>query len=139
MILGLLTWGAIHERAVEHAKDTHTATVEVAKVKKEDAVIVATSTGEIQHDIVIFKQAVSIPAVPDIGVVCHVAGSVPVPAPASGNSISPAAPGQPIPGDVFDPSGDLLTISRSSQARIRELLAENQALRTQMLAANKAH
>jgi hypothetical protein len=138
ILLAFLTWGALHERSVEHAKDVAVATKAVAKVEKKDAVIEATATTEIKHEILVYKQAVSLPPVGDIGVVCHAAGGDAVPASASSDG-SGHDQGGPRAGDVFDPSGDLLTKSRSYGAIIRALQAENAALRAEMDAAARAH
>lgn len=131
-------WYTYHERAVEHAKDVAVATHEVAKVDQQDKTIAATATTEIQHDQVILKQIVSLPPVGDLGELCEPAGSRAVPGAASGDGSRHAA-AVSVPADVFDPSGDLLTLARSEDALVRDLQAENAALRAEMIAAQKAH
>jgi hypothetical protein len=137
-ILSFLTWGALHERAVEHTKDVAVATKAVAKVEKQDGGIVATATSEIQHEQVIYKQAVSVPPVGDIGVVCESSGGNAVPGPASGNTSGhPGADGGA--GNLYDPSGGLLTVGHKYDAWIRELQAENATLRQELASAQKVH
>lgn len=138
LILGLLTWGAIHERSVQHVKDVAVSTKAVATVEKKDAAIAATATTEIQHETLIYKQAIGLPPVDDLGIVCHDTGGDAVPAGSGGDGSGHSA-GGPGAGDVFDPSGDLLTKSRSYGAIIRALQAENATLRAEMDAAAKAH
>lgn len=135
-MLSLLLWGALHERAVEHAKDTAAAKQEVVKITKDNVAITADSTVEVHNDVLIFKQAVSLPPVGDIGVVCHAASRNPMPSATGNHGISTRpGDGQSVPDDVFDPSGDLLTKSRSGEARIRELRAEILSLRSAMVKA----
>jgi hypothetical protein len=138
--VGLFGWYTLHERDIEHAKDVAVAAKAVAKVTKKDKTTEVEANAEVQNDIVIFKQAVAAPPPGDIGLVCESSGSHPVPITPLPDGIGPPPPsGQPIPANVFDPSGDLLAVARSSQARIRELLAENASLRAEMTAAAKAH
>jgi hypothetical protein len=132
-------WYTYHERHVEHVKDVAAETKVVNAVKSQDVVIAAEAVKDTSSAIQIFKAVVQLPAVPDIGLVCRSASSHPVPAPAKSNGVGAGPSGQPVPGDVFDPSSDLLAIARSSEARIRELLAENTALRAEMTRAAGVH
>jgi hypothetical protein len=137
-LAGGFLWYTIHERNIEHAKDVAVAAKVVAKVTKKDKATEDAANTEIQHDVVIFKQAISVPAVGDIGVVCEPARNNPVPGAAAGNGAGqPAANGGA--GNLYDPSGGLLTIGRRYDAWIRELQAENAALRKELVDANKTH
>lgn len=129
---------AAHERSVEHAKDVAVATQAVARVEKQDAKIESTANARIQHDQLIYKQIISMPPVGDLGIVCSSPGGDTVSG-AAGRDGSGQGPGGPREGYVFDPSGDLLTKSRSYGAIIRALQSENATLRAEMLAANKVH
>ena len=132
-------WYTYHERHIEHAKDVAAETKAVNAVKSQDVVIAAEAVKDTSSAIQIYKAVVQLPAVPDVGLVCQHPRGDAVPAPAKPNGISAGPGGQAIPGDVFDPSGDLLAIARSSEARIRELLAENTALRAEMTRAAGVH
>lgn len=137
LLSGFIYW-SVHERSVEHKKDVAAATQAVARVEKSDAVIETKASTEVQNETLIYKQAVSLPAVGDIGVVCHDTGGDAVP-----GSVPPAAGGDRTSGhlqaDVFDPSGELLTLARSKDAVIRDLQAEVATMRAEMAAAAKAH
>jgi hypothetical protein len=129
---------SLHERSVEHQKDVAVAVKEVAKVEQADTVIAGTATTEIQHDVVVYKQAVSVPAVGDIGVMCGAPGGNALPGAAPGNGTGHPATDSG-KGDLYDPSGDLLTIGVKYDAWIRELQSENAALRQELADAHKGH
>lgn len=137
-VIGCVIWFAGHERTVEHTKDVAVAVKHVDTVKAEDVKIVATATTEIQNEHTLYEAVNSAPAVPDIGIVCQSPVRAPVPAPASGAAGEPAA-SDVVPARVFDPSGDLLTLLRSDEARIRDLQSEVATLRQAMQEANQAH
>lgn len=139
LVVGCVVAFAVHERGIQHTKDTHAVTVQIAKVEKKDQVISATATQEIQHENLIYKQVVSLPAVGDIGVVCRnnaVRPAVPSATSADGTGYPASDSGA---GDLYDPSGDLLTIGRSKDALVRDLQAEVASLRKAMTAAHEAH
>lgn len=138
LLLSSFGWYTYHERSVEHAKDVAVAKQAVAVVEKKDAVIENTAETAVNSASQIYEKVVAIPSVGDIGVVCSAPRRDPVPGPAAGNSGGQADAGR-LPEVVFDPSGDLLTLARSSDALVRDLQAENAALRAEMAAAAKAH
>jgi hypothetical protein len=138
LLLSGFGWYTYHERAVEHAKDVAVATKAVAKVEKQDVAIAATATTEIQHDTIIYKQAVSVPAVGDIGVVCSAPRGDAVPGAAVGGPVPDAAAVGGV-GPTFDPSGQILTIGRDADAKIVALQNIIRELQAEMAAAAKAH
>jgi hypothetical protein len=137
-ILSFLTWGALHERAVEHKKDVAVAVKEVAKVEKQDVAITAAANTEIQHDTLIYKQIVSAPVVGDIGLVCESPGGHAVPGSPGGDSSGHPATDSGA-GNLYDPSGGLLTVGRKYDAWVRDLQAEIATLRKELADAQKAH
>ncbi len=132
--LGLYT---LHERNIQHAKDISAA----AKVVTKDNKIVAAGTATAQvtetQNALIFKQAVAIPPVGDLGIVCQrPARSVPLPT--TGALPTPGAGERPVDGGegpAFDPSGALLTRAREADAEIAYLQGRVHELEAQMAAA----
>jgi hypothetical protein len=133
-MLALFGWYTVHERSVEHAKDIAAAVKIVAK----DNAIVAADDSHAQttetSSAIIYKQAVAVPAVADLGIVCErPARSVSLPAADAiaatsvGNdpAISPT-------GRSFDPSGDLLTRAAQADAEISYLQRRVAELEKQM-------
>jgi hypothetical protein len=138
IILALLAaFGAytLHERRLGEQKiETADAKVAAAAEKQTQTAQTAAQTTETQSAQV-YKQAVAIPALGDIGVVCRKTGSGQVPPPDSvattGSREQPAVGGD---GPAFDPSGPLLTRAREADAqidylqrRVHELEAEMEA------------
>jgi cell division protein FtsB len=111
------------------AEVTHTAQVAQAK----DAALEAQAQSTETQSAIIFKQAVSIPAVADIGLVCKRTGGSPLPA---ANAQPGAGPGnQPADstiGPQFDPSGAALARAKAADAQIAYLQRRVKELETQM-------
>lgn len=131
---GAFGWYTVHERHIEHVKDIAAAT---AVVNKDNAIVAAddasAKTSEAQN-VLIYKQAVSIPAVADIGIVCQRApGSIPLPA---ADSVTSAAAGNATAdggkGPSFDPTGAALTRARNADAQIVYLQRRVAELEKQM-------
>lgn len=133
-----LAWFAMHERNVEHKKDVAVATAAVARVTKADAVIETKTNTEIQHDQVIYKQIVALPPVGDLGIVCSAPGGNTVPSAPGGDGGGQREAGG-LHGELFDPSRDILTRSRDSDALVADLQAEVATLRAEMQAAHEVH
>lgn len=137
-LLSWLGWFALHERGVQHAKDVAVATKAVARVTKVDAVIEAKANTEIQHDQIIYKQIVALPPIGDLGVVCSAPSSDTVSGSASSDG-SGQREATGLQGELFDPSRDILTRSRDSDALVANLQAEIATLRAEMAAAHESH
>ncbi len=136
-LIGLISWYTVHERNVEHAKDISAAAKVVAKDNKIVAAGTATAQATETQNALIFKQAVAIPPVGDLGIVCQrparsVSLSPPSPRPAPGAGEHPADGGE---GPAFDPSGALLTRAREADAEIAYLQGRVHELEAQMAAA----
>lgn len=131
-------WFDLHVRSEQKNADIAHAEAQVTRVIQKDAVISEKAQTEVSSAVQIYKQVVQLPAVPDIGVVCQRPGNPAVPAPAAGDSAGHAGAEQRAP-DLRDPSGDLLTVGRSSDALVRYLQVENAALRAEMTAVSKVH
>jgi len=135
LVLALAFGGyTIHERSVQHAKDVAAA----AKVVAKDNAAVAADDAHAQTTeaqiALIYKQAVSIPSVGDIGLVCQrPARSVPLPAAGTVAAIS-TGNGQADSGSghAFDPSGPILTRAAAADAQIRYLQGRIAELEKQM-------
>lgn len=129
--LGLYT---LHERNVEHAKDISAAAKVVAKDNKIVAAGTATAQATETQNALIFKQAVAIPPVGDLGIVCKRAPRG-VPLPPAGAVPAPRAGEHPVDGGegpAFDPSGALLTRAREADAEIAYLQGRIHELEKQM-------
>ena len=100
------------QKAVDVAKVAAASAKQVVKVDQAEA-----KTTETQSAI-IFKQAVSIPPVGDLGIVCQRPSGSPVPA-ANPGTAAPAGerPSDSPVGPAFDPSGALLTRAREATPR----------------------
>lgn len=131
-------WYTIHERSVEHTKDIAAELTEIKVVAKKDILIEQTADAVVAKAEVTHEKLTSAPPVSDIGLVCHDTGGGADSQSAAGNQVG-AVQGQPVPGDVFDPSGDLLTNARLYAATIGELQVTVQALRDELAAAAKDH
>lgn len=140
LVLALVGVGrfAAHERSVEHAKDVAVATKAVAKVEKQDAIITSDASTRVQHDQLIYKQVVSMPAVGDLGVVCRASGGDTMPG-AAGSADGGDRSNTRSVGSAFDPTGEALTVGRDADAKIMALQHIIADLRTEMEAARKAH
>ena len=129
--LGLYT---LHERNIQHAKDVAAA----AKIVAKDNSIVVADTAAAQatetQNALIFKQAVAIPPVGDLGIVCKRAPRS-VPLPPAGAVPAPRAGEHPLDsgeGPAFDPSGGVLTRAALADAEIAYLQARVHELEKQM-------
>jgi hypothetical protein len=131
-------WYTLHERGVQHDKDVAAQLQEIQVVVKHDVEIEQTADAVVAKAETTHEELTSAPPVANLGLVCRDANPDPVPAAAAGNA-SGAVQGEPVPGDVFDPSGDLLTQSRLYEATIGELQVTIAALRAEMLAASASH
>lgn len=136
LVLSLLLGGyTLHERHVQHAKDVAAA----AKIVKKDNAIVAADNSRAQitetQNVLIYKQAVSIPAVADIGVVCQrtAARSVPLSAtdPIATAPVRDDAANRGS-GPTYDPTGAALTRGSSADAQIAYLQRRIAELEKQM-------
>ena len=127
-----------HERVVGEDKiiAAYQRTVLVAQAK-DRAIEVAASAAS-QKETLVYEKVVSLPPVGDLGLVCKSPRPYAVPSPATGNAGRDGGAGQ-LQADVFDPSRDLLTLSRSSDALARDLQAQINVMRAEMEAATKAH
>ncbi len=128
----LLAFG-IHYRNLEHEvkQAKVVAAAATANVKKVDAVAQTTET----QSVLIYKQAVQIPAVGDIGVECvrkqPSGGALPAP------DTKPGTPTGEQPSDggaglSYDPSGAALTRGAQANAQIAYLQRRIKELETQM-------
>ena len=131
----LLAFG-IHYRNIEHEvkQAKVAAAAATADVKKVDAAAQTTET----QSVLIYKQAVQIPAVGDIGVECvrkqPSSGALP---PTNAQSGTPV--GEQPPDDrgtiKYDPSGAALTVARNADAQIKYLQSRVKELEAQMKGA----
>ena len=136
LTVGLLLGGVTLCHHVENVGVKKEATkVEKVGVAAEVkvAVVDATAQSTETQSAIIYKQAVLIPDVGDIGLVCKHTGSSPLPAAVS----VPGAPvREPVPdssvGPTFDPSGPLLTRAAQADAQIAYLQRRVKELETQM-------
>jgi hypothetical protein len=136
--IGAFTYWSLHERHVEHVKDVAVATKEVQKVNKADVVIEGNADKAVAAEETKHAQDATAPPVSDIGLVCHDAGPNSVPGvPASNGTGNHAADSGE--GTVFDPSGPVLTVGRKYDQWVRELQADNAALRKELDEAHKVH
>jgi hypothetical protein len=122
---GLFCLHIYHDgEAKVEAADKRTAMVAQAK----DKAIEATAQAASNQIGVVYEKAVAIPAVADLGVVCHAPRSSPVPQ-VAGGAVGPvsAAPVVGV-GPSYDPTGPALTIGRDDDALIDALQQEVIAL-----------
>ena len=128
----LLAFG-IHYRNLEH--EVQQARVVATQANKEVKAVDATAQQTETQSAIIYKQAVVIPAVGDIGVECvrKQPSSSALPAPdtkpgaVAGNSAANSGAGPP-----YDPSGAALTRAAKANAQIAYLQRRDHELETQM-------
>lgn len=141
-IIALILAGFIgytyHERHVQHEKDVAAALTEIKVVAKKDILIEHTADATVAKAEIKYVQVTSAPPVADLGLVCRDAGGGSIPDSAADHK-SGAVQGQPVPADVYDPSGQLLTDARSYEATIGELQETTAALRKLIADADAAH
>ena len=128
-ILGGLGW--VYHRGEQHveAQDAKLAALDQHKIATAEA---AANTTESQNAL-IWKQAVSVPAVSDLGIVCKSASSSVVPQANKGTGAT-AGDAANISGEgpTFDPSGALLTRAAQADAQITYLQNRVRELETLM-------
>lgn len=138
LLILLFVWWTVHERnqatAAVRAADQRVVLVAQAK----DVAIAAAAQASITAGTQIYEKVVALPPVGDLGVVCQSPRTHAVPGPAKPDLAGHNGP-DGVQGDVFDPSGDLLTHARSEAALVRGLQAEIAALHTEMAAAHESH
>lgn len=126
--LGVFLW---HYHSLQNQVDT--AKVVAASAKQVVQVDQSAAKTSETQSAIIFKQAVSIPAVADLGVVCRRAGGSQVPAAdpvaAAPARVQPADSGV---GPAYDPSGALLSRAHAADAQIAYLQRRVLELETQM-------
>jgi hypothetical protein len=126
--LGIFLW---HYHSLQN--EVNTAKVVAASAKQVVQVDQSAAKTSETQNVLIYKQAVAIPAVADLGLVCQRA---------SGSQVSPANPVAAAPagerpadgpvGPPYDPSGPLLTRGALADAQIIYLQARIHTLETQM-------
>ena len=128
----LLAFG-IHYRNLEHEvkQAKVVAAAATADVKKVDAAAQTTET----QSVLIYKQAVQIPAVGDIGVECvrkqPSSGALPAANAQSGTPVGEPTTNSGV-GPEYDPSGAALTRAAKANAQIAYLQRRVKELETQM-------
>lgn len=129
--LGAFLW---HYHSLQNQVDR--AKVVAAAAQKVVQVDQATAKTTETQSAIIYKQAVSIPPIGDLGVVCRRAsgGQVPPAGPvaAAPTGVGPADSGA---GPTFDPTGALLTRAAEADAQIAYLQRRVKELETQMSSA----
>jgi hypothetical protein len=125
----------LHERSVQHEKDVNAQLQEIQVVAKKNILIEQTADAVVAKAEATHEELTSAPPVPNLGLVCRDAGS-PAVADTTADHASRAVQGEPVSGDVFDPSGDLLTNARLYEATIGELQTTIAALRAEIAAAS---
>jgi hypothetical protein len=128
----------IHERDVQKAKDFAAAARAVAAANKKVGADNAQAQTTETSNALIYKQAVAIPPVGDLGIMCqHTGSSVSlskadgVAATAAGNQSADSGSGPA----SFDPSGAILTRARDADAQIAYLQSRVKELEQQMNSA----
>jgi hypothetical protein len=130
IVAGLLGFAYHYKHLETEVHQTKAVAVAAqADVKKVDAVAQTTET----QSAIIYKQAVLIPAVGDIGLVCkHTGGSaLPAPVAVAGTPAGNATPDSTV-GPGFDPTGAALTRAKAADAQIAYLQRRVHELETQM-------
>jgi hypothetical protein len=137
-LLGAFGWYTIHERDIQKAKDMAAAARAVAAANKKIQAVDATAQQTESSNAVTYKQAVAIPPIGDIGLVCErTARNIPLPktngvtAAAAGNQSADSGSGPA----SFDPSGAILTRARDADAQIAYLQSRVKELEQQMNSA----
>jgi hypothetical protein len=138
VLLSAFGWYTYHERHVEHVKDVAAATKEVAKVTKADVVIKGTADTTVAAQETKHEKDATAPSEPNLGIVCHDSSPNPVPGTAASNGPGNHAADSGA-SDLFDPSGSLLAVGRNYDAWVRELQADNAALRKELAQAHAVH
>lgn len=127
----------IHERHLGAAKEDAKITAKVAIAEKKTVAAESTAQTTETQSVLIYKQAVSVPAVADLGIVCHNSAS-PVSLPAS-DAVKGAGAGERSAdrgtGQSFDPSGPVLQRSAVADAQIAYLQRRVHELEAEMNAA----
>lgn len=132
VIAGLIGFIYHKGEARIEAKDTKVAVAAEHKVTAVQTTALSTET----QNVVIYKQAVAIPAVPDIGLVCHAPARDPLPAPvAVAGTSAGEQPADSGDGPSFDPSGAAETRGALADAQITYLQNRVHELETEMNAA----
>jgi cell division protein FtsB len=109
-----------------------------AVAEKKSAVSEVSAKAQENTNAIIYKQAVSVPAVGDLGVECvrHTSGSGVVPASITGAAASAGvATVNSGSGHTFDPSGAILTRAHDADAQIAYLQARVKELEAEMNSA----
>lgn len=135
LLAGLFGGYTLHERNVQHTKDVAAA----AKIVKKANAIVAADESHAQttetQSVLIYKQAVSIPAVADIGIVCQRTAPHSVPLPAADTVKSAPVRDDAAnrgSGPSYDPTGAALTRAHEADAEIAYLQRRVAELEKQM-------
>jgi hypothetical protein len=131
-LLALLAGGGwLYRHGEQHieAQDAKLAALDQHKIATAETVAQTTES----QNALIWKQTVSIPAVPDIGIVCKSTNSSVVPKANKGVG-APAGDSASISGEgpTFDPSGALLTRAAQADAQITYLQNRIRELETLM-------
>jgi len=122
--------GWLYRHGEQHieAQDKKLAAIDEKKV----ATVESNATTTESQNALIWKQAVSIPPVPDIGIVCHKASSSVVSsADARKGTAANAGPDSGV-GPPYDPSGAALTRGSKADAQIKYLQARIRELESEM-------
>lgn len=133
-LLALLAYVYRHGEIHIEKLDAKVATA----AEKKSAVSEATADAQESSNAIIYKQAVSVPAVGDLGVECvrHSTSSGVVSAPVAGTAAAAGvATVNAGSGSAYDPSGAILTRARAADAQIAYLQARVRELEAEMNAA----
>lgn len=137
LLIGLFSYWTIHERHAGAAAIIAADARTVAIVKSKDIAIEAAANAALDKASQIYEKAVVIPAVADLGVMCQSRPIDTLPTTAA-DTVSRTGQAEQVPGRLFDPSGDILTGDRQSDALVADLQSEIATLRSEMVAAAKA-
>ena len=132
LVLGLAWW--VYHKGETHveAQDTKAVAVAETKVKVAESTANASET----QSAIIYKQAVSIPAIGDLGIVCRAPGGGKVPTAQPGATAGAREPSADSGvGSAYDPSGAALTRARDADAQIEYLQRRVKQLEAEMNAA----
>jgi hypothetical protein len=128
-------WYTLHERSVQHDKDVAAQLQEIQVSARKAVVITQTADAVVAKAEIRYVKVTTAPPVADLGLVCRDSSSS-VPGRTASDQ-GGTIPGRSVQGDLFDPSGELLTAARLYGATISELQTTNAALR-QLIADAKA-
>lgn len=134
LVIGAFGWYTIHERSVQHDKDVAAELQEIHVAARKAVVITQTADATVAKAEIRYVKVTTAPPLADLGLVCHDASVNPVSGSTAGDQ-GGAVQGQPSAGDLFDPSGDLLTAARLYGATISELQVTIASMRVEMAAA----